>query len=143
MIDIIERIISFLADIFSILAASIAAYLFLFKKEQISSAFNLLINYSKQLTLTDLKAKFERLNDYNANDDKQKEEVINILHEIEGQLNGNSKLKEEFKVVLKKVNSFTNGKKGITEPHKRSLVSELRENLRNIDIKNYNGVTKK
>ena len=35
-------------------------------------------------------------------DPTQKEEVINILHEIEGQLNGNSKLKEEFKLVLKK-----------------------------------------
>ncbi len=140
MTTLFERIIATISDVFAFLASLIAVYLFLFKREKISSAFNLLINYSKQLTLTDLKAKFERLNDYNANDEKQKDEVINILHEIEGQINGNKILKEEFGDVLKKVSSFTGAKKEITEPYKRSLVSELRENLRNIDIENYNGL---
>lgn len=143
MTTLIERIIATISDVFAIAASSIAVYLFLFKKEQISSAFSLLINYSKQLTLTDLKAKFERLNDYNANDEKQREEVINILHEIEGQINGNKNLKQEFNDVLKKVVSYTTSKKEISEPHKRSLVSELRENLRNIDIENYNGLISK
>ena len=140
MTTLIERIIATISDVFAFAASLIAVYLFLFKREKISTAFNLLINYSKQLTLTDLKAKFERLNDYNANDEKQKEEVINILHEIEGQLNGNKNLKEDFSDVLKKVTSFTTAKKEITEPYKRSLVSELRENLRNIDVENYNGI---
>jgi len=140
MTTLFERIIDTLSDVFALLASVIAVYLFLFKRDKISSAFNLLINYSKQLTLTDLKAKFERLNDYNANDEKQKVEVINILHEIEGQINGNRVLKEEFGGVLKKVSSITSAKKEITEPYKRSLVSELRENLRNIDIENYNGL---
>ena len=143
MITTIERIISAAQNIFSICGYLIALYLYFFKKDEISTAFNTLLNYSKQLSLTDLKSKFERLNDYNANDEKQKEEVINILHEIEGQLNGNVKLKGEFKTVLKKVNSFTNSKKEISEAYKRSLVNELRENLRNIDIETYNGITNK
>lgn len=143
MTTLLERIIASISDIFAFLASLIAIYLFLFKRDKISTAFNLLISYSKQLTLTDLKSKIERLNDYNASDEKQKNEVINILHEIEGQLNGNKNLKNEFSEVLKKVTSFTTSKKEISEPYKRSLVSELRENLRNIDVENYNGIITK
>jgi hypothetical protein len=143
METIIERIIATTYHICGIGASIIAIYLFLFKRETISSAFKLLINYSKQLTLSDLKSKFERLNDFDANDEKQKVEVINILHEIEGQINGNISLKQEFSEVLKKVNSYTSLKKKITEPIKRSLISELRENLRNLDIQNFNGIINK
>lgn len=143
MTTLLERIIASVSDLLALFASLIAIYLFLFKKDKILTAFNLLINYSRQLTLTELKSKIERLNDYNANDEKQKDEVLNILHEIEGQLNGNKTLKTEFIGVLKKVSTYTSARKEISEAYKRSLVSELRENLRNIDIDNYNEIITK
>ena len=143
MNTLFERFISTASDLVTLIASSIAIFLFLFKREPIISALKVLINYSKQLTLTDLKSKIDRLNDHNANDEKQIEEVINILHEIEGQINGNKNLKVEFVDFLKKIITFTSGKKLITEPLKRSLVHELRELLRNINIENSLSLTNK
>ena len=138
-----ERILSVVSNFFAISASAIAVYLFLFKRDTISSAFRLLLNYSKQLTLSDLMGKLDRLNDFNATDDNQRVEVVNILHEVEGQILGNKSLKEEFPDFLKKLNGYTSGKKEISEPLKRSLVSELRENLRNLDVNNFKGINSK
>ena len=143
MTTLFERILAITTNMFVIGASSIAIYLFIVKRNTIASAFRLLLNYSKQLTLSDLKGKLERLNNFNASDEKQQGEVLNILHEIEGQIIGNKALKEEFSEFLKKLSSYTSSKKEITEPKKRSLVSELRENLRSLDIDNYNGIVRK
>lgn len=129
--------INFIGNIFTIIASGIAIYIFIFNREKINSALNFILNYSTQLTLTDLKFKVERLNDFNAGDSSQKEEVINILHEIEGQILGNSFLKEKLNNQLQKIENFTQNPKSISEPRKRSLVSELRESIRNMDVNNF------
>lgn len=129
--------VNFIGNILTIFASGIAIYIYIFNKEKISSALNFLLNYSTQLTLTDLKFKVERLNDFNAGNNEQRLEVINILHEIEGQILGNSLLKEKLSEQLKKIESFTQIPKSITEPRKRSLVSELRESIRNMDVNNF------
>lgn len=134
---------SLLSNILTILASGIAVYLFVVNKENISSAINLLLNYSKQLTLSELKFKIEKLNDFTTNDTEQKEEVINILSEIEGQILGNKKIETELKIQLEKISKFIHNSKSLTEPKKRSLVSELRESLRNIDVSNYHSIVKK
>ena len=93
--DIIKQIdfgINLVANVFTVVASGIAVYIFLINKEKLSTAINLLLNYSKQLTLSELKFKIERLNDFTTNDADQKKEVINILSEIEGQIIGNKKL---------------------------------------------------
>ena len=74
----------------------------------------------------------------NANDQTQKVEVINILFEIEGQINGSKILKAGLNDQLSKILVFTNNVKLLTEPKKRSLVSELRESIRSLDISNLN-----
>lgn len=129
--------ISLIANLLTIIASSIAIYIFFINRDKIKSAINFILNYSNQLTLTDLKFKIERLNDYNANDQNQKNEVVNILHELEGQINGNKLLKEKLKEQLSKVSNFTSNPRLINEPKKRSLVSELRESIRNIDASNF------
>jgi hypothetical protein len=129
--------VNFIGNILTIFASSIAIYIFIFNREKISSALNFILNYSTQLTLTDLKFKIERLNDFNAGNSDQRSEVINILHEIEGQILGNSLLKEKLNEQLQKIESFTQSPKSITEPRKRSLVSELRESVRNMDVNNF------
>jgi hypothetical protein len=134
---------SLLSNILTILASAIAIYLFIVNKEKISSAINLLLNYSKQITLSELKFKIERLNDFTTNDVEQKKEVINILSEIEGQILGNKKIENELKIQLEKISDFVDNSKSLTEPKKRSLVSELRESVRNIDISNYQSIVKK
>lgn len=128
---------NFIGNIFTIIASGIAIYIFIFNREKINSALNFILNYSTQLTLTDLKFKVERLNDFNAGDNVQKAEVVNILHEIEGQILGNSLLKEKLDIQLQKIESFTQNPKSISEPRKRSLVSELRESIRNMDVNNF------
>lgn len=97
----------------------------------------MILNYSNQLTLTDIKFKIERLNDFNADDSSQKIEIINILHEIQGQINGNKFLKERLHYQQAKLTNLLSNPKRITEPKKRSFVSELRESIRNLDVSNY------
>ena len=126
-----------IANLMTIFASGIALYIFFFNRDKISSAINFILNYSNQLTLTDLKFKIERLNDYNTNDAGQKLEVINILNEIEGQILGSKNLKEKLNNQLEKIVGFTANTKLLSEPKKRSLVSELKESIRNIDVSNY------
>jgi hypothetical protein len=134
--------ISLVANILTIATAGIALYVFFFNREKITSAINFILNYSNQLTLTDLKFKIERLNDFNAGDTTQKGEVINILHELEGQIIGNGTLKLKLQDQLTKISTYTSNTKLLTEPRKRSLVSELKESIRNIDVANYGDIIK-
>ena len=131
---------NFTANVMTIFASGLGIYIFYFNKDKIVSAINFILNYSNQLTLTDLKFKIERLNDYNSNDTNQKNEVINILNEIEGQILGNKNLKEKLGQQLEKIENFTSNTKSLTEPKKRSLVSELKESIRNLDISNYGDI---
>lgn len=141
--EIIYKIVSIISSIFSTIAAGIAIYLFIFKRKSISSIFHLLLNYSFQISITELRTKLEKLNDLNANDNEHKEEVINIFNEIEGQILGNSVLKKKCSDILEKISKYIDNPKILTEPKKRSMVSELRENLRSIDIQNYSDIIKR
>lgn len=133
----IDLFVNLIANIITIIASGIAIYIFLNNKDKLKSAINFILNYSNQLTLWDLKFKIERLNDYNANDSHQKEEVINILHEIEGQINGSIILQDKLQPQIEKIKTLISNPKNLIEAKKRSIVSELRESLRNIDAANY------
>jgi len=130
-------IIQIIANVFTIIASGIAIYLFIFKLDTISNAFKVLLNYSYQITLSELNAKLERLNDLNANDSSHKEEIVNIFNEIVGQIRGNKKLKKEFSGIFKKLSIYAESPNKLTEPKKRSIVSELRERLRHINFKSF------
>ena len=131
------EILTAVSNIFTIVAAGIAIYLFIFKREVISSALHVLLNYSSQITLSEFRTKLDKLNDLSANDSDQQIEVINILNEILGQIKGSKLLSTQFKKNISNIKAFADGKRKITEPKKRSLVSELRERLRHINIENY------
>ncbi len=132
--DWLKDILSVAANLATIAASCLAFYLFLTKGKTLSNALSLLMNYSYQLTLSELKEKLERLNDYNAKDSEECDKIINILHEILGQIKGNESLKERFSDILEKIEKLASDKRKLTEPRKRSLVSELRERLRNLNI---------
>lgn len=135
--------VSIFSNILTIIASGIAIYIFVKNKDKISSAFNLILNFSKQITLSELKFKIERLNDFTTNENEQKKEIINILSEIEGQILGNKALEIELELQLQKISEVVNDSKNLTEPKKRSLVSELRESVRNIDVSNYQSIVNK
>ncbi|RYC67384.1 hypothetical protein [Spirosoma sordidisoli] len=129
--------VNFSANFLTIVASGIAIYVFIKSKDKLASALNAIVNYSIQLTLSDLKYKVERLNDYTTNDKDQLQEVIGILHEIEGQIIGSKSLEAALSEQLAKISNFTNNPRLLSEPKKRSLVAELREKIRHIDVSNY------
>lgn len=129
----IQNTISVLSDLFAIVAASIAIWLFFTKSNEIKTAFNLLLNWSFQLTLTDLKSKIERLNEYSAKDPAELEEIRNILHEIAGQMRGNEQIVQSSKELISKIEKLASSK-NLDEPRKRSIISEIREVLRNMQV---------
>ncbi|MDR2906463.1 MAG: hypothetical protein LBU91_00535 [Bacteroidales bacterium] len=131
------------SGLFTIITAGIAIVVYLKNKDKISSTINFVLNYSKQMTLFDIKHKIERLNDYNADDSEQKKEIINILSEINGQITGNKIIQQELSEQFDKINKYLLRPASLTQPNKRGLVSELREAVKNIDVMNYQKIIKK
>ncbi len=132
--------VNFSANLLTVIASGIAIYLFFKNRDKLVSALNAITTYSIQLTLSDLKYKVERLNDYTAADKDQANEIINLLNDIEGQIIGNKVPTVALAEQLAKIANFTKNPRLLTEPKKRSLVSELRETIRHIDVSNYNKI---
>ncbi|RKG30068.1 hypothetical protein [Acinetobacter tianfuensis] len=130
---VVQSIVSFMANLFTIFASGIAIWLFFSKASEIKIAFNLLLNWSFQLTLTDLKAKIERLNEYSAKKPEELEEIRNILHEIVGQMRGNRKIVQSSDELISKIEKLALSR-NLDEPRKRSIISEIREVLRNMQV---------
>ncbi len=126
-------LLSGIANAFTIAASVLAIYIYVTSRETISTAFKLLLNYSFQTTLSELKEKLERLNEYTAKEPDHIPEIQSILHEIAGQIKGNSRLLACAPELPERIERLAGSKK-ITEPLKRSMVSELREILRNLQI---------
>jgi len=136
-----KEVVGLISDIFTIAASTIVIYLFFTQKDKIISAINVLLNYSFNLTINELRYKLERLNDYNANEKEHLPIILNILSDIQGQLKGNNILKKQFIEIIVKIQEYIDAPKTLTEPRKRTLVSELREALRGVDISNYKKIT--
>lgn len=126
--------ITVIANLFTIIASGIAIYLFFWKGKAISGIFRILLNYSFQITLSELNGKLDRLNDINASEDKEK--AINVFHEIIGQIRGNRRLRVQCADVLKKIEAISANSKRLKDAQKRSIICELRENIRHINIEN-------
>lgn len=132
--------VSLISNIITIFASGLAIYIFFAKKEEISSVFSLLINYTHQLSLSEVREKIERLNEYNAKDTEQCENIVNIFNEIIGQIRGNDSLKRHFSGLLVSMEQMVADRRRLTEPKKRALVSELRERLRHLNVSSIDGL---
>lgn len=126
-------LLSGVANAFTIIASGLAIYVYFTSRGRISAAIQLLLNYSFQTTIAELKEKLERLNEYNANEPDDQSEIKSILHEIAGQIRGNSRLVAAAPDLPAKIERIALSKK-LTEPMRRSIVSEVREQLRNIQV---------
>lgn len=134
------EVVAGLSNVLTIIASGIAIYVFLVKRRELSLALQLLLNYSFQTTLTEVKEKLERLNEYNANEPEDVPEIRNILHEIAGQIRGNERLLAAASELLGRIEALAKSRK-LLEPSKRSMVSELREVLRNIQVNDIESIT--
>lgn len=132
--SLIFDILAIVANIATVAAAGLAFWVYFSNRKRISAAIQLLLNYSFQTTLAELKEKLERLNEYNASDSDDVPEIRNILHEIAGQMRGNERLNGLMSCLPDKIERLAMAKR-LLEPQKRALVSEVREQLRNIQVK--------
>lgn len=130
---LIVDIASLIANVLTVVASSIAIYIFFWKGPELRTAFSLLLNWSFQVTLTELRSKLERLNEYNANEPTEIEEIRNIFHEIAGQVRGNKRLAGAAPLLAGQVETLASNRR-LTEPRKRAMISEVREILRNIEV---------
>lgn len=135
-----KSFINITSDIFTIGVSGIAMYIFFFKRKEVAVTFRLLSNYAYQTTLSELRDKLERLNEYKANEEAHIQEITSVFHEICGQINGHPSLKNKFADYIEKVEKATSGRKPLTEPAKRALVSELRERIRHLNVDSYNEI---
>jgi hypothetical protein len=130
--------VALIANVLTAGASAIAIYLFFFKGKYISSVFRVLLSYASQLTLSELKDKLDALNELHAPGDT--EEIVNVLHEIVGQLRGNPRLTPQFTELIAKIERLTIVRGRVNEPAKRALVSELREKIRHVGLLNFEDI---
>lgn len=126
--------LSGLADVFTIVASGIAIWIFITKRRAITSVFRLLLKYGYQITLSELRSKLDRIADLRVADDTQKEQIINIMSEVLGQIRGNPRLRSWFAEEMKSVELFISDKQLLSEPAKRTIVAQLRERLRQLEL---------
>lgn len=126
-------VVSLIANLLTTATACIALWVYFRKGKEISTAFSLLLNWSFQSTLTDLKGKLDRLNEYNANEIADHPEIRNILQELAGQVRGNRRLRTSSPDLCIRLEKFAE-RKTLAEPSKRAMVAEMREILRNIQV---------
>jgi hypothetical protein len=135
-LKMIADVTSFLANAITIVTGSLAVYIFVKKGPAIAAALNLLINFAFQTTLNELREKLERLNEYHAADTEENEEIVNIFHELHGQINGNSRVLSAMPEIADKLDKMLKSTKTITEPRKRAMVSQIREKLKSMNVEN-------
>lgn len=129
----ISDIVAFFANALTTITAAIAIWVFFRKGKEISAAFKLLVNFSFQTTLTDLRGKLDRLNEYSANEPADHPEIRNILQELAGQVRGNKRLRQSAPDLASRLEAFATRPR-LAEPAKRAMVAEMREILRNIQV---------
>jgi len=131
---VVEKVLSILADLGTVAASLLAFYLFFVKGSEIRAMLRAVANFAHQSSLGEIRQKLDLIASLRVRDDH--EEIISVFHDVCGQIDGNPKLKEHFELLTKRVRKQAGGRQDLTEPQKRSLVSELREKLRHSDVSN-------
>lgn len=126
-------VLAAVANAATLVATILAIYLFLANRHKLSAALQLLLNFAFLSSLGELKEKLERLNEYNCGDQEDILEIRNIFNEIAGQIKGNRRLSGPLAQITLKIETFASAKR-LFEPSKRALTSELREQLRHIQV---------
>lgn len=135
---IFSDFVAFFSNAFTIGLGVLTLYLFFAKRKEIASAFRLMMNFSYQTTLAELRWKLDKLNEYRVNEPLHVEEIRSLMHDIAGQIRGNRKLNEADPDLAKSLEKFADST--MTEPKKRSVISNVREKIKNIGIDNFEDI---
>ncbi|MBK8415253.1 MAG: hypothetical protein IPN54_14275 [Bacteroidetes bacterium] len=124
-----DLILSPISSLVTILTAGCAVYLYFKNRKQVSLLFSVLRNFGTQVSLTELTLQMNKLAGlYVA--DGESEQIIHLLAEIEGQLSTNKSLLINADEMVRRMKPFILGRRTLTEPDKRTIVSSLREAIR-------------
>lgn len=96
------------------------------------------MNFSYQTTLAELRWKLDKLNEYRVDEPTHIDEIKSLLHDIAGQIRGNTKITDAAPDLVKNLEKFADG--NMTEPKKRSVVSMVREKIKNISVDNFEDI---
>lgn len=129
-----ENFLSGASNIVTIVSGSLALYIYFFKKDIITNFFSTMMTFALQTTLKELFDNLDNLKKTNAESTEGKRTALHILCDIEGQLSGNQVLSASMSSTIAKLKPFTNRKKELDEGRKLSLVSEIKENLRTLQV---------
>ena len=133
-----KEITDFAGDALTVVASLIAIWIFVSKGREIRAFANALSSFVHQNSLAELRTKLEQLGNLNATEESHRHEIVSIFHDICGQIDGNPHLKSKIGDLCNRIREKTGPKRRpITEPEKRSFVSELRESLRHFDASDY------
>lgn len=134
----IADIVAFFANTLTIGLGCLTLYLFIAKRKEIATAFNLFMNFSYQTTLAELRWKLDKLNEYRVTEPTHIEEIRSLIHDVAGQIRGNRKINDADPELAKALEKFADG--NMTEPKKRSVISNVREKIKNLGIDNFEDI---
>lgn len=119
----------------SVAGASLAYALWWKNRDRISAAFDALTYYyGVRVTVSELTAKLDKLSELRADDEGQRQEVIGLLADIHGQLQGNPKLRKACDVSFRKIHELLRDKSKLTFAAQRSVTAELRGPLTQYEL---------
>jgi hypothetical protein len=138
--DNVYSIVTFLDSLLSVSIVLVGIFIYVRKKNKIGPYFNLLKNYMLRDTIESLNRQLDRLNNYSGDDTDSTVicEIESIMREIVSQVEANDYLhKQVNQSILDDFSKYAADMSLLTEPLKRSVVSGLRENIKNINLKIY------
>ncbi|HEL3864722.1 TPA: hypothetical protein UM690_002652 [Stenotrophomonas maltophilia] len=136
-LSVLLRAIEFAADIGTIGASVIAAILFFRNGPEIKSLIRSLNNFAHRDSMSELRIKIELLASLRAVDQSNSVEISSLFLEICGQIDGSPFLRDDLCDISARMKSAASGRKMISEPQKRAMLSELREMVRHLDYANF------
>lgn len=138
--------ISLVANIMEILVGGVALFLAWTQREKISAAFSVLLNYSLQTSLSDLRHWIEKLQESSSEDNDVSKKFRIALAYIFGKIKGNIILNDHFgDRMLKRMKLIMDdldNSQTVNETTKISLCSEIKESLATLEVENYKSKSK-
>lgn len=136
--DQIYQIVTFIDSFLSIILTSIGIILLITKRKSIDKMFKFITNYSLQNTINELRGKLDLLNAYSADNKRHRNEIITIFHEIDGQIEGNRFIRDNFSDARIKLKEIIENPDDFSDAKKRYLMALFREHLKTLNDEIYN-----
>jgi len=131
------KIIELSADLGTITATVIAAIVFFKNGPEIKSLIKTLNNFAHRDSMSELRIKIELLASTKGTEQASSIEISSLFLEICGQIDGSPFLREELSDISSRMRNAASGRKIISEPQKRAMLSKLREMVRHLDYANF------